>query len=105
MILLLGFNEDESGKKVVDGIINWIDGASGICTSYRFAQSFRTYRQHINRWFPEFQAPFSNQARFDLPGLTSRAVDAMFCKRHLSQNFRGELGKRVLGKGYGGGRH
>ena len=61
----LGFNEDEGGRKAVDGIINWIGGADGVYMNYRFAQPFRTYRQHINRWFPEFQAPFTNQVRFD----------------------------------------
>ena len=60
-----GFNEDESGRKAVDGIVNWIGGASGIYMNYRFAQPFRTQRQHINRWFPEFQAPFTNQVRLD----------------------------------------
>ena len=34
--------------------------------NYRFAQPFRTHRQHINRWFPEFQSPFTNQVRLDL---------------------------------------
>jgi hypothetical protein len=61
----LGFNEDESGRKAVDGFINWIGGANGIYMNYRFAQPFRTHRQHINRWFPEFQAPFTNQVRMD----------------------------------------
>lgn len=63
--LLLGFNEDETGKKVVDGMVNWIGGADGIYMNYRFAQPFRTHRQHINRWFPEFQSPFTNQVRMD----------------------------------------
>jgi hypothetical protein len=63
--VLLGFNEDESGRKVIDGIVNWIGGADGIYLNYRFAQPFRTHRQHINRWFPEFQAPFTNEVRAD----------------------------------------
>jgi hypothetical protein len=63
--LLLGFNEDETGKKAVDGIVNWIGGADGIDMNYRFAEPFRTHRQHINRWFPEFQGPFTNQVRLD----------------------------------------
>ena len=63
--VLLGFNEDENGKKSIDGIVNWIGGADGIYMNYRFAQPFRTHRQHINRWFPEFQAPFTNQVRED----------------------------------------
>ncbi len=33
--------------------------------NYRFAQPFRTHRQHIARWFPEFQGPFTNQVTFD----------------------------------------
>src|SRR5262249_23936013 len=43
--VMLGFNEDEDGKKVVDGVINWIGGATGIYMNYRFAQPFRTHRQ------------------------------------------------------------
>jgi Alpha/beta hydrolase domain len=57
----LGFNEDESGRKTVDGVINWIGGATGIFMNYRFAQPARTHRQHIARRFPEFQIPFTNQ--------------------------------------------
>src|SRR5689334_9045894 len=63
--VLFGFNEDENGKRVIDGVVNWIGGADGIYLNYRFAQPFRTHRQHINRWFPEFQAPFTNQVRSD----------------------------------------
>jgi hypothetical protein len=33
--------------------------------NYRFAQPFRTHRQHIARWFPEFQAPFTNEVLHD----------------------------------------
>jgi hypothetical protein len=61
----LGFNEDESGKKTIDGVVNWIGGATGIYMNFRFAQPFRTHRQHIGRWFPEFQEPFTNQVRLD----------------------------------------
>jgi len=48
----LGFNEDESGKKVVDGISNWIGGSTGIFTNYRFGQAGRTQRQHIAALVP-----------------------------------------------------
>src|SRR5262249_5303320 len=30
----LGFNEDEAGKRAVDGIVNWIGGATGIFMNY-----------------------------------------------------------------------
>jgi hypothetical protein len=55
--LWLGFNQDESGKKVVDGMTNWIGGSTGIFTNYRFSQASRTQRQHIARWFPNSRAP------------------------------------------------
>lgn len=61
----LGFNEDETGKKAVDGIVNWIGGATGVFMNYRFAQPFRTHRQHIGRNFPEFQGPFTNEVTLD----------------------------------------
>jgi hypothetical protein len=71
----LGFNEDadaprdESGRraprKAVDGVLNWVGGASGLFLNYRFAQPFRTHRQHIARWYPEFQFPFAYQTTTD----------------------------------------
>jgi hypothetical protein len=63
--LWLGFNADERGRKAVDGVVNWVGGATGIFMNYRFAQPFRTHRQHIGRHFPEFQGPFTNQVTTD----------------------------------------
>lgn len=67
----LGFNADEQGRKVVDGVVNWVGGATGIFMNYRFAQPFRTHRQHIGRHFPEFQVPFTNQVVHDGPTATT----------------------------------
>ena len=61
----LGFNADESGRMAIDGIVNWIGGATGVHMNYRFAQPFRTHRQHIGRHFPEFQGPFTNEVVHD----------------------------------------
>ena len=61
----LGFNEDERGRPVFDGILNWIGGGSGVFLNYRFAQPARTHRQHIGRWYPEREFPFANQVMFD----------------------------------------
>ena len=61
----LGFNDDGTGKRVIDGMVNWIGGSTGIFMNYRFAQPGRTHRQHIARWYPEFQAPFTNQVISD----------------------------------------
>ena len=80
--LLLGFNQAElshaRGKddrsddrswrrdqRVFDGMINWIGGGDGVYMNYRFAQPTRTSRQHIARWYPEFQFPWANQALYD----------------------------------------
>jgi len=63
--LRLGFNEDEQGRRVFNGILNWIGGGSGIFLNYRFAQPGRTHRQHIARWYPEYQFPFTNEIIFD----------------------------------------
>jgi hypothetical protein len=63
--LRLGFNEDDEGRRVFDGNLNWIGGASGGFFNYRFAQPVRTQRQHIARWYPERQFPFANQITFD----------------------------------------
>ena len=63
--LHLGFNEDEQGRRVFDGIFNWTGGGSGGFFNYRFAQPGRTHRQHIGRWYPEREFPFANQFLFD----------------------------------------
>jgi Alpha/beta hydrolase domain len=63
--LHLGFNEDEHGRPVFDGILNWLGGGSGIFLNYRFAQAARTHRQHIGRWYPEREFPFANQILSD----------------------------------------
>ena len=40
----LGFNQDIKGKKVFDGLFNWIGGGNGLGINYRFAQVGRTER-------------------------------------------------------------
>ncbi len=61
----LGFNQDESGKKTFDGVLNWVGGASGGSFNHRFAQPFRTHRQRIGRWYPEAIFPFANNVVAD----------------------------------------
>ena len=63
--LHLGFNEDQQGRRLFDGIFNWLGGGSGIFLNYRFAQPARTHRQRIGRWYPEREFPFTNQVLFD----------------------------------------
>ncbi len=61
----LGFNEDESGRKVLDGIMNWISAGSGIGMNYRFSQSGRTERNRQDHLYPENLFPFANVSTTD----------------------------------------
>ena len=61
----LGFNRDDHGRAVFDGILSYIAGASSGFFNYRFAQPSRTHREHIGRWSPERVFPFANQLVFD----------------------------------------
>ncbi len=91
--VLLGFNEAEyvhnkngrggagnQHEKVFDGVLNWVGGANGIYMNYRFAQPARTHRQHIGRWYPEFQFPWANHITHDhVTQQTAGRLDA--CQR------------------------
>ena len=70
----------------MDGVLNWVGGASGIFLNYRFAQPFRTHRQHIARWYPEFQFPFAYQTTTDsvtgrTDGLLRRCSESETCPK------------------------
>ncbi|QEM84187.1 hypothetical protein E4T21_17325 [Halomonas binhaiensis] len=54
-----GFNADESGARVFDGVIPHIAGSRKTFTNYRFAQPGRYSRQHEDHDFPGDQFPFS----------------------------------------------
>ena len=55
--LWLGFNQDFNGKKVVDGVFNWIGGGNGLGINYRFAQVGRTERNRQNH-LAQFEGVF-----------------------------------------------
>ncbi|MDB5880260.1 MAG: hypothetical protein JWP43_138 [Ramlibacter sp.] len=62
----LGFNQDLGGKKVFDGVFNWINGGDGLGINYRFAQVGRTERNrqhHIGQLEGVF--PFSYTTTVD----------------------------------------
>jgi len=54
-----GFNEDEDGRRVFDGVLNWIGGGNGVGINYRFAQTPRTERNRQNHRYPEAPFPFA----------------------------------------------
>ena len=55
----LGFNEDESGRRVFDGVENWLGGSGGVAINYRFGQTSRTERNRQNHLYPEGVFPFA----------------------------------------------
>jgi len=55
----LGFNVDEQGRTVFDGIENWLGGGSGVGINVRFAQPGRTERNRQNHLYPEGVFPFA----------------------------------------------
>ncbi len=61
----LGFNEDESGNVVFDGLLNFLAGPGGGSFNHRFAQPGRTIRQHRDRLYPEIRFPFTWNVRAD----------------------------------------
>jgi len=54
-----GFNRDEDGRRVFDGIYSHIAGVGRVFFNEPFAQPFRTNTQHEDHGFPENAFPFS----------------------------------------------
>jgi hypothetical protein len=61
----LGFNEDEDGRRVIDGILSHTGGGSGDQINYRFGQTGRTERNRQNHLYPEGVFPFAHQMLTD----------------------------------------
>ena len=61
----LGFNTDESGRQVFDGVLNWIGGGSGVNLNFRFGQTGRTERNRQNLLYPEGVFPFAYPPLYD----------------------------------------
>ena len=61
----LGFNEDENGQRVFDGILSHTGGGSGDQINYRFAQTGSTERNRQNHLYPESVFPFAHQLLTD----------------------------------------
>lgn len=86
----LGFNAVPGGK-AVDGVLDWIGGGSGIDLDRRFAEPFRTHRQHIARHYPEFVFPFAYPTTTDAvtgrtDGLLARCTATDTCPKILDVN-------------------
>jgi hypothetical protein len=60
-----GFNQDESGRKVLDGVIAHTAGVGGVFLNTEFGQPARTNTQHEDHTFPENAFPFSTARQRD----------------------------------------
>lgn len=54
-----GFNQDESGRRVFDGVLSHIAGIGGVFLNAEFGQPARTNTQHEDHTYPENAFPFS----------------------------------------------
>src|SRR5437763_2059497 len=61
----LGFNEDETHKKVFDGMLQWIGAGDGLNMNYRWSQTKRTNRNRQELRYLEGLYPFANVPTFD----------------------------------------
>jgi hypothetical protein len=73
-----GFNEDERGRRVFDGVIDQVGGAGRGSFNHRFGQASRDQLQHFNILYPVDMFPFSDASQTDpetgvADGLVARA--------------------------------
>ena len=61
----LGFNQAENGKRVFDGLMQWISAADGINLNSRFSQPGRTERNRQDHLYAEGVFPFANVTTTD----------------------------------------
>jgi hypothetical protein len=70
-----GFNADEQGRKVFDGVLAHISGIGKVFMNAAFAQPFRTNTQHEDHHFPENAFPFAHASMSDpVTGRTGRLL-------------------------------
>jgi hypothetical protein len=60
-----GFNADEQGRKVFDGVMDQVGGAGRGSFNHRFAQASRDALEHFNILFPVDMFPFSDGPQTD----------------------------------------
>jgi hypothetical protein len=75
--LYQGFNEDEQGRKVFDGVFDQVGGAGRGSFNHRFAQASRDALQYFNILFPVDLFPFTDGPEKDPEG---GAIDALLAR-------------------------
>jgi Alpha/beta hydrolase domain len=84
--LYLGFNADEDGRIVFDGLMPHISGAKKTFTNYRFSQPGRSPYQHADMLYPGADFPFTYPVITDTltgksDGLLARCLAAGNCPK------------------------
>jgi hypothetical protein len=93
--LSLGFNQDEKGGRVIDGMLKWTGGGSGDQINYRFAQTDRTERNRQNHLYPEGVFPFAYPVLTDhlsgkTGGRSARCATSNTCPKAFDANSANE---------------
>ena len=60
-----GFNQDERGRKVFDGVLSHIAGVGRVFLNYEFGMAGRTNTQHEDHLYPENEFPFATATTSD----------------------------------------
>jgi hypothetical protein len=85
-LLYQGFNEDEKGQMVFEGIIPHVAGSRKMFTNYRWAQPGRYSRQHETHLTPGDQFPFTYGVLTDTltgkrDGILARCLESQNCPK------------------------
>jgi hypothetical protein len=78
----LGFNQAENGRKVFDGLMQWIAAGNGLNLNYRFSQPGRTERNRQDHLYVEGVFPFANVKSYDP---ITRRVDSRYARCKASR--------------------
>jgi hypothetical protein len=84
--LYLGFNADESGRTVFDGLMPHISGGKKTFTNYRFSQPGRSPYEHADMLYPGADFPFTYPVIADMitgkkDGFLARCLAAGNCPK------------------------
>ena len=90
-----GFNEDEQGRRVLDGMLKWTGAGTGDQINYRFAQTARTQRNRQNHLYPEGVFPFAHQILTDhlsgkIDGRSTQCQESQTCAKIFEANSSNE---------------
>ena len=94
--LYLGFNTDEAGRTVFDGLMPHIAGGKKSFTNYRFGQPGRNMTQHADTLYPGGEFPFTYPVTTDAitgrtDGLLARCLATGSCPRIIQTDTENEF--------------